>query len=282
MTDRTKARTPFHMRGLTSFIVTWSFLIVLATGCVMYATPQGRVAHWTGWTFLGLGKEECSGVHMVASIAFIVAAGFHLYFNWGIFASYFKTKMRSGFNLKREFAVATVLTLAVLGGTILNIPPFGLVARWNEDIKVYWEARSMPGPYAHAEESSLAEICNAIDMPLENAVARLDENGIDVPNASIRINHLAEQHNMTPSALFALIGADQVSHAGDTVEGLGRLTLEALCAQEGMEVDEAIAALARQGIAVAADDRMKSVATRSDRTPREVLAIIRARATGKG
>ena len=95
--DRSKK---FHWRGLTSFLVTLGFLLLAFTGMMLYFTPKGGVAHWIDLRLLGLDKDQWAAIHMLAAILFVIAAGFHLYFNWRIFIHYIKTK--AGFNLKRE------------------------------------------------------------------------------------------------------------------------------------------------------------------------------------
>ena len=72
----------FHTRAFVSLLLTCSFFVLLVTGIVLYITPQGRVAHWTGWTIAGLGKEQWSAVHIVISLLFLTSAALHLYFNW--------------------------------------------------------------------------------------------------------------------------------------------------------------------------------------------------------
>jgi len=37
----------FSYQVLTSFFVTFDFLILLVTGVVLYVVPHGRVANWT-------------------------------------------------------------------------------------------------------------------------------------------------------------------------------------------------------------------------------------------
>ena len=45
-------------RGLVSVLTLTSFLVLAFTGCILFVTPPGRVANWTGWTMLGLTKHE--------------------------------------------------------------------------------------------------------------------------------------------------------------------------------------------------------------------------------
>ena len=97
-----KKTTRFHTRGFTSLLTTCSFLLLAITGIVLYISPKGRVAHWTGWTVLGIDKEQWSDIHMIASLLFLISAAFHLYFNWRIFWGYIKKRLEASLNLKLE------------------------------------------------------------------------------------------------------------------------------------------------------------------------------------
>lgn len=286
MTNESKGKKRFNTRGLTSFIAAWTFLVVLVTGCVLYAAPKGRVANWTGWAVLGLDKEEWGAVHMVTACAFITAVAFHLYFNWTVFLSYFKKKMQAGFNLRREFALATGLAVIIVGGTVLNAPPFSVIVKWNDDIKLFWEARSAPAPYPHAEESTLAEFAEKAGLDLEEAVARLKAGGFRVPDTDTRIGKLSKLNGVTPSALFAAMSKGKGNQSGGDAArsgqgaspgggmGLGRMTLEQVCAEQGIALETAQAALAEKGIDAQPGDLLKSLAHKANASPKEVLAII--------
>ncbi len=53
------------MRSFIACLVTWSFAILTVTELVLYIVPQGRVAFWTHWSLLGLGKARWTDVHML-------------------------------------------------------------------------------------------------------------------------------------------------------------------------------------------------------------------------
>ncbi len=42
------ANKKFNTQGFTTFVVTLAFLIIAMSGTVLYMTPRGRVANWTG------------------------------------------------------------------------------------------------------------------------------------------------------------------------------------------------------------------------------------------
>ena len=215
-------RRRFHTRGFVSLLLTGSFLVMLATGLVLYVTPQGRVAHWTGWTLAGLGKEQWSAVHIVTTLVFLSSAGFHLYYNWRIFWGYFKSKAQSGFNLKRELALAIAICVAMVAGTLWNVPPFGTVIRWNDDIKVYWGSHSASAPVPHAEGFSLLRLADEINAPVEQLAKRLSEAGIEVEDPSASVKAVAEKHDMTPSELFDIAAPNYQGRRGGLGQGRGQ------------------------------------------------------------
>ena len=182
---------PFHWRGLTSFLVTLGFLLLAVTGVMLYLTPQGRVAHWTGWRLAGLDKEQWAAVHMLSGLLFLVAAGFHLYFNWAVFIHYIKTK--AGFNLKREMGVAVAVISILVAGTLWELPPFQYVVDANDRIKTYWDTHSIPAPYPHAEISTLEDFASRMEIPLDDLQSRLAGLGLSDTRASLTIQEASDQ-----------------------------------------------------------------------------------------
>jgi len=72
----------WHTRGLTSLFTTAGFFVMSVTGIAAYIVPQGRIAYWTDWHFLGLSKVQWGNIHIISSLLFIVAGSFHIWFNW--------------------------------------------------------------------------------------------------------------------------------------------------------------------------------------------------------
>jgi hypothetical protein len=62
MNDKTSAG--FQWRALTSVLMTLGFVLLAASGIVLFLSPPGRVANWTNWTILGLRKSDWGGVHI--------------------------------------------------------------------------------------------------------------------------------------------------------------------------------------------------------------------------
>jgi hypothetical protein len=46
-----------QIKGFTSLLLAVAFLMLGFSGVILYLTPRGRVANWTGWTMLGLDQQ---------------------------------------------------------------------------------------------------------------------------------------------------------------------------------------------------------------------------------
>ena len=112
----------FNGRSLTSFIVLLSFVAIAVSGVMLFISPKGRVAHWTGWTMGGLEKEEWGSLHLTMAIAFVLGVAFHIYFNWAFLVRYLKNAAAKGVRSKRELGLAAVTITVVFLGTRMEIP----------------------------------------------------------------------------------------------------------------------------------------------------------------
>lgn len=278
MPEGPKKRKPFNGKGLTSFVVFLSFVVMTVTGVVLYVTPMGRIAHWTHWTVLGLDKEEWAAVHITSSLLFMVAAIIHLYYNWTIFWCYFKMRFEKGFNLKREFAVAVVLCAVFTAGGIWEFWPIGYVVTWNEDIKDYWERVSAHPPVPHAEDWTIIELAERTDTSIDVIIARFEAEGYVVKSANETLAEISSENGVSPNALFALLDATRGGGGqGDGYRsgaGLGRRTLAEYCRERDVSVEDVLKKLMDAGIPAKADQKMKTIADSAGITPGELAAII--------
>lgn len=194
----------FRARGFISLLLALAFVVAVVSGSVLFLTPQGRVANWTGWTMAGLSKHEWAALHINACLLMLTAAIIHLVLNWRVFCSYIQKKP-VGINLKRELAAALLLTAAVVAGTLYQIPPLTVTLVWGERIKQYWEAESPAAPAAHAEEFTLARLAQTHGLSPEELAAALNEEGIPVGEKDATIAELAKRHGLVPSQVYATV-----------------------------------------------------------------------------
>ena len=273
-----KAR--FNKRSLTSLMVTLGFIVLAFTGSVLYATPKGRVAHWTRWTFWGLEKEEWSAVHMVIALVFLISALFHIYFNWRVLLRYFKGAFAKGLRAKREFALAALITVLCCVGTVQMWPPFGTIIAWNDQIKDYWERRSAPAPYPHAEDSTLAQFATKIGLTPQELRQRLASEGYEAGDLSVTVNELAHKYAVTPAQLFRAISKPKTDSGGASGAGqsrgtgYGRMTVEGICKQHGLDVTQALRRLEQNGVDADRADTLRHLSEQTEMTPGHLASVI--------
>ena len=207
----------FNARAFVSLTLAVGFLITMFAGLILYLTPHGRVANWTGWSVLGLGKEQWGEVHMTGSALFVSMAVVHLIYNWKPLLAYLRRKAKEGPGMRWEPVAALAVGLLFLTGTVQEWPPFHSVVTVNTSVKGYWEARAAQAPRPHAEELTIAAYAEEIGMRPEGVMRRLNEAGIQVDDSSEKLRSVADRHGLAPSDLHAAIG---VGHG--TGDGQGR------------------------------------------------------------
>ncbi len=208
-------RKLFNWRAFFSVLTALSFIGMAFTGVILFVVPPGRIANWSGWTLLGLTKHQWIGLHDWFSIIFVVASAFHVYLNWKLFVSYFKSKVSKAFALRAEWALAVVVCGVVFLGTLGDVTPFSSLLVWNENIKHSWDSPQQRAPIPHAELLTLTELAEQVrDVKLETMLTNLKARGIEVESTDVVLGELAESYNMTPARLYNIA-------LGQTIPGRG-------------------------------------------------------------
>jgi hypothetical protein len=267
----------FKLRGMTTFLVTISFIVDTVSGIILYVAPPGRIAHWTDWRFWGLDKEEWVAIHTIFGYLLLIIVGLHLYYNWRTFIHFLWDNVRRAMNLKWELVAATLISLGVFLGTLWNLPPFSTTMNLGEKAKNSWEESKITPPVPHAEGMSLKEFSTVIKVPIEQILDVLKSKGYKVENTQQTLGEIAEENGIPPSTLFEAMKAGGVKPATPaTIEGtgLGKKTLEAICTERGLSLDEVLSRLNKHGIDAKPTDRLKDVANRLGKNPIEIFRII--------
>lgn len=219
----------FKTKGFTSLLLAMLFSVVAFSGVMLYFTPRGRMANWTGWTMLGLDKQTWSLLHINVCLMFLFVVAMHLFFNWKVLWSYIRKRSAGlrhagGFNLKIEMLVAVLITSVVTVGTIMHSPGLTATADLNEKIKDYWDNQSSAGPAPHAEEFTLSQFADSVGMTSEDLIASLSKEGVAVDRMDATVREIAEANSITPADLFAIVrptGSDGMSTQGRRGRGDG-------------------------------------------------------------
>ena len=268
----------FQWRGWTTFLLTISFIVDTVSGIILYIAPPGRIAHWTHWTVWGLDKEQWAAIHTIFGYVLLIIAGIHIYYNWKMFTYFIWSKIRKALNLKWELFAAAVLSLVIFLGTIWDIPPFSTTMDLGERFKESWEESKAEVPIAHAELMSIQEFAEKTKVPLDQAIDALRSKGYTVQDAQQTLGEIAKEHNTSPDKLYEAMKSEGVKPAiPETIEGsgLGRKTLEKICSEKGLSLDEALSRLKNKGIDAKGSDSLKEIANKYEKTPLDLFTIIK-------
>ena len=301
------ASSKFHWKVFVSFYVVFSFLALAMSGLVLYVAPPGRIANWSVWRLLLLSKAQWQAVHTIVALAFLVAAGFHIYFNWKVLVAYVKSKLQAGIRMKRELAAASLTGAAILAASITGIPPFGTVMDVGEDIKNSWSTTASEPPIPHAEFMTVAKLSETVKIPTEKAVANLEKQGITAAQPTMTVQQIADENKLTPQQVYQKIQSDDgVAQPTMTVQqianenkltpqqvyqkiqsddakpkvslaeggGWGRMNVQQVCERFNVPLDAGVARLQAAGIEATASTAIRELATARGKTPIDIAKII--------
>ena len=275
----------FQWRALLSVTTALSFVAMSVTGVVLFVTPPGRVAHWTGWTIWGLTKEQWSGLHIWFSLLFMAVAVPHLYLNWRVFLSYFRRKAQTTRAFRLEWLAALLLCGVVWLGTLARVPPFSSLLSWNESVKQSWERPMDQAPIPHAELMTLTELAAQTGgSDPESMARRLRGAGIEVESSDDVLGDIARRAGMTPMQLYTLaVGQSVGGQDGQrgasgrdqqTGSGMGALTLQQYCERENLDVAKTVLNLRDRGFKAEATMTLREIAVNGGVHPSELREIL--------
>lgn len=271
-----KIMSKFSFKTFTSFLLALTFLALTVSGVMLFLSPPGRVAHWTNWTLLGLGKEEWGSLHILMALVFLIGSLFHLLkFNWKVFLHYLKTKSK-GFQHQKELVASVCLFMLVLGGTLLQVPPFISVIALHEEIKGSWEEQSEAPPVPHMERMSMTEVASGLDLTEEQVTRELSSIGVEGVDGDRMLAEVADDAGRSPQEIYRLL--QRVGSGTDSPgsgRGMGRRTLAEIAAESGVSVENAIESISEIGIQVEATDRLREIASRANMSPHELIELIK-------
>jgi hypothetical protein len=269
----------FSWRVFSSFGLTYSFILIVLTGVVLYIAPAGRVSRWIRWELTWLDRTEWIAVHTVFSYVFIGFACFHLLvFNWKAFLSYLKRKASGANHKTRELFWASTITIVVFLGTVLHLPPFGTVMDAGNYLSGLWGRSDFKAPFPHTEKMTIQELTERIPFLYEGeAFDRLSRADIQVSERNQSLDEIGEANSMSPLEVLKLMLGDEISFhlqtAGQMDTGALRLKDIAVLIRRGdMEI---LDALKKFGMIYTLDDQLNDIAKAHGTTPGRILRMIK-------
>jgi hypothetical protein len=193
-------------RAFTSLCSLVSFILLSITGVILYAEPHGRVAYWTKWSFMSLEKDQWGNVHIYSGILFLVAGGFHLFYNWKPLVKYLSGKIETALRYKRELLISSLIFFWIVVSGIWSLPPLAYVTDLGESIKNSWiTAPGLEPPFGHAELVSLKTFCKKQRIPIDQAMAELRKAGFKLNNPGNTLEQIADSKGASGMGVYEVI-----------------------------------------------------------------------------
>lgn len=288
-------RWKFQFRAFVSLMVTVSFVAIVFSGVMMFLSPPGRIANWSGWQLVGLSKEQWFAVHLSFSTLFVIASLIHIWLNGGVLLGYLRNRMSKALLLRTEWIITLLLCGLLLWGTLSEVAPFNQVLVLREKAKRIWDDSSQQAPIPHAELLTLAQVAEAAKRDVATLRANLEARQIRADWDTELFGQAAARHNLTPSALYNIaLGVSEQGHRGPgrggregggaggagisssgPGAGYGRMTLQEVCTAEKIELKQVLERLARVGIQAKPEQTLRQIADSSGKRPPEIVGLMK-------
>ena len=254
-----------------------SFLIIFISSGVLYFIPDRGVTGWTGWTFLGLDKQQWDNLHINLGILFLVFIIWHIYFNWKPIKAYLKVKKKWKV-FTREFNVALVVTVLFATGTITMTLPFSFLVNIGNGIKAGNSLDDGNPPFGYAEYATLEDFCLLTHIDKTEAIKRLEAKSITLSSTKDTLLKIAAVNDTSPKELFLIIRdtATKFILPTDLPVGLARKSLARLQQEYWVELDKFIKHLAYYGIKATPESTFKKLAKAHDLHPAQLYNMLLA------
>ena len=192
----------FRFRNFTSLTLLFSFLILGLSGVALYIRPEGSIARWTGWSFLGLDKKGWEGLHTLFSFLFLVFSVAHIFFNWKVLVSFLRKKISEGMKLRKELFASTVFVALFSFVVIMRWQPFWVLNDWRSTLKKARYMIAVEPPTADFEKKSLREAAAAMDRSTDELMQRLRGCGYGVKDPEERMVDIARSNKTSPEKIY--------------------------------------------------------------------------------
>ncbi len=137
-------------RALAVFGVSFSFLVMLISGLLLYVSPKGRVAQQINWELLGLGRDGWEGLHIAVSLLFAGFVLWHFLVHLRVYKTLLGGTPVHPRGHRNEAWIALVVLIFIGAGALLAWPPSSWMIDGNEYFKqTYWDPTAGAAGHDH-------------------------------------------------------------------------------------------------------------------------------------
>lgn len=195
----------FRLKPFVSFLTGFSFFILSFSGIVLYVRPEGSLARWISWEFLGLDKSSWEAIHIVFCALFVIAAIFHLALNFKAIVVYLRTGLDNGRKNWLELAVAVGLVVVLALVVIWRVPPASWMMEGRTNFKNYPRGLQIETPFADFEKQSLRRVAEYLGLGPETVLKELEDKGLRWLKPESTLEETARQNGLSPQELYLRI-----------------------------------------------------------------------------
>ena len=182
-----------------------TLVVLTINSIILYVVPEGRIANWADWYFLGLTKGDWGAQHTTIGFLFIFAGILHIYYNWKPIVAYMKNKAKEIKVFTGSFNVALALTVIFIVGTYYNVPPMSTIMEISEHFKDSAAKKYGDPPYGHAESSSLKMFTKRENLDLAKSLELLKAAGMPVTGEKDILREIADKAKKSPQQIYEII-----------------------------------------------------------------------------
>ncbi|WP_232237147.1 DUF4405 domain-containing protein [Thiosulfatihalobacter marinus] len=128
-------RPKVNSRALSLFGVTFSSMVMLISGLVLFLAPRGKLANSLDWQVMGIHRQLWSDIHIVMTALFVAVALWHAALHWRSFKTMILGNRMRPRGYRREALAGLCLVIGLVALTLLGWPPASWLVDLNEAFK---------------------------------------------------------------------------------------------------------------------------------------------------
>jgi galactitol-specific phosphotransferase system IIB component len=284
------------LRKAVSMTALFSFLYLSFSGIVLYFVPQGRIAYWADWRFMGMNKEMYGDTHITISLLFLITMILHIWLNWKPIVNYMKNRSGNLVIFTKETMLGFVLSIIFVAGTLMAVAPFSTVLDAINNFKDDYEYTLGNPPYPHAELTTLAAFIARMKFDKDKVEELFKTEGIKY-SMEDTLKAIGKKNGSGPAEIFSLMkttkkmsedvddkpikmyegvqnGVDMSKYESLMGSGMGQKSVAAAAENAGITVEKALERLQKYGIKAEPNSKLKKVGTEAGVMPMDVYIII--------
>ena len=190
-------------RPITSLILFFAGLVVLASSIVLLFGPPNHVAHFSEWNFAGLKKGQWNLLHVMSGLLFLIGSMLHTVLNWKPIRAYLRGSRTDTTQCSRTALIALGLSVYVCVGSLYGLPPMRQIAQGLKSVKIDHVRHYGVPPYGKAQQASVEHIARYMGWDVAACMDSLTTKGFQVTSMQESLWDVARNNNATNGAVLA-------------------------------------------------------------------------------